>query len=121
MPQQPKCAADEQIMPQRRAFYKPVLEEFYNNKFAQALENLRKEGSSLRVVIATTWHKVCGLAYYSRYLIKNIEQIYAKGAVLIDIAEIVDPKQSRDDTYWPPNNVIGSADHSSIPQLEQLG
>ncbi len=68
----PACTPDqEEIVPHRQRFRWPILEEFFAQKMNETLPKLN--GNPIRVVIISTWKKVCGLAYLSRHAVQEIE------------------------------------------------
>jgi hypothetical protein len=62
-------------------------------------------GNPLRVVVVSTWKKVCGLAFLTRHVVQQLESRLGS-AVKVDIAEIIRPELKQDDDAWPNNNVI---------------
>ncbi len=59
----------------------------------------------MRVVIVSTWKKVCGLAYLARHVVRQLEARLGAN-VYIDIAEIVKGELNPDFDSWPDKKVV---------------
>ncbi len=96
---EPDCEDVKEFVPGRQQYRKPVLENF----FAQTMPQLLKDKlptDRVKIVIATTWKKTCGIGYYVRQMITALEELMP-GCTDIDIAELQKPGQPGDGREWP--------------------
>jgi hypothetical protein len=58
-------------VPERNRYRKPILEEFFSKKLNASLWHFNSK--PLRMLVISTWRSICGIAYLSRQVVRQLE------------------------------------------------
>ncbi len=106
----PSCGADEVPISGREKYRSNVLEEFMAQNIKSLTEKLKPlKSRPIRIVVVSTWHVNCGLAYFARTIVNSINSRFAK-YVDWSVVQIEMHDKSLDTSEWPEAKLIATVD-----------